>query len=395
MRVLQINVLYPQGSTGKIAEGIHDLCKEQGIDCVTAYRYEPSSSPPPDSMTTCSSLDCHIHNRIFRWTMLQGCFSFFHTLRFLHRVKAYKPDVVHLHNIHGSYLHHGLLFRYLKTHPVRVIWTLHDCWSWTGGCAYYDAVGCEKWKTACAKCPQKTGFFDGTKQMHKLKKKWFCGVENMTLVANSKWTAQQAEQSFMNRYPVRVIYNGIDLSTFRPTPSDFRKKYGLEDRYIVLGVAFDWGARKGLDVFVELAKRLPPSYQIVLVGTNEAVNGALPDTILALPRTQTQQALAEIYTAADVFVNPTREEAFGLVNVEALACGTAGVTFRTGGSPECYDASCGAVVEKNDVEALEREIRRIAEQKPYSAQACRAFAERFNQYDRYREYVDLYKDGAK
>ena len=201
--------------------------------------------------------------------------------------------------------------------------------------------------------------------------------------------------SYMSQYPIKVIYNGIDLSVFKPTESDFRAKYGLENKKIVLGVAFDWGVRKGLDVFVELSKRLSDEYRIVLVGTNDQIDSALPSNIISIHRTQNQRELAEIYTAADVFANPTREEAFGLVNVEALACGTPGVTFRTGGSPECYDDTCGVVVEKNDIDAMEREIRRICETHPYDIESCIKFAQGFDMYDRYREYIDLYQEEKK
>lgn len=391
MKVLQINTVYPHGSTGKIANGIHDLCIKQGIECITAYRYEPSGNILVDTKTISSYLDCHIHNRLSTWTMMQGCFSYFKTRSFLRWVKDYDPDVIHLHNIHGSYINHKLFFKYLKKYKRKVLWTLHDCWSLTGGCPYYDMVDCDKWKTLCYSCPQKTGHIDGSKIMHQRKKKWFSGVPNMTLVANSEWTASQVKMSYMKQYPVKVIYNGLDFSVFKPTDSDFRQHYGLENKKIVLGVAFGWGPRKGLDVFIQLARRLPDEYKIVLVGTNEHVDKQLPDNVLSIHRTQNQCELARIYTAADVFVNPTREEAFGLVNIEALACGTPGVTFRTGGSPECYDITCGVVVEKNDIDAMEREIRRICDSKPYDMEACLNFAHRFDMYNKYQEYIDLYK----
>ena len=395
MKVLQINTVYPKGSTGKIAKGIHDICVEQGIDCVTAYRYKESEMLDCDTITVSSYFDCHIHNRISRWTMLQGCFSYWKTRKFLCWVKKYEPDIVHLHNIHGSFINHKLLFRYLKKYHPKVIWTLHDCWALTGGCAYYDMVECDQWKTSCSSCLQNPGFLDSSSFMHKCKKEWFSGISNMTLVANSKWTASQAKLSYMKQYPIKVIYNGIDLSVFQPTESNFRSKHGLENKKIVLGVAFDWGNRKGLDVFIELSKRLPQNYKVVLVGTNDWIDKQLPDYILSIHCTQNQRELAEIYTAADVFVNPTREEAFGLVNIEALACGTPGITFRTGGSPECYDKTCGVVVEKNDTDAMEREIKRICEQKPYDPVSCIKFAQKFEMYDRYNEYVDLYKETKK
>lgn len=391
MKVLQINTVYPQGSTGKIAEEIHNLCLEQGIECVTAYRYRESKMSLCDTKTVSSYLDCHIHNRIARWTMLQGCFSYWKTLNFLKWVKKYSPDIVHLHNIHGSFINHKLLFRYFKEYHPKVVWTLHDCWTITGGCAHYDMTGCDKWKIACSSCPQKTGFWDGSAFMHKCKKEWFSGVSNMTLVANSEWMALQAKSSYMKQYPVTVIYNGIDLSVFHPTPSDFRQRYDLADKKIVLGVAFNWGKRKGLDVFVELSNRLIGDYKIVLVGTNEEIDKQLPMSILSIHRTQDQRELAEIYTAADVFVNPTREEAFGLVNIEALACGTPGVTFQTGGCPECYNDACGVVVTKNDIDAMEFEIRRVCETNPFSIDDCVSVAQKFDKYAKYQEYVNLYR----
>ncbi len=392
MRVLQINTVYPQGSTGKIAAGIHDLCVEQGIECVTAYRYEQSGVNLADTKTISSWLDCHMHNRLAQWSMLQGCFSTWKTYHFLRWVRRYKPDILHLHNIHGSFINHNLLFRFIKKYQLKVVWTLHDCWSLTGGCAYYDMVQCDKWQRACHHCPQKTGYMDFSGQMHRHKKKWFRGVQSMTLVANSRWTAEQVQLSFMKDYPVRVIYNGIDLSVFQPTDGDFRKRHGLENKHIVLGVAFGWGERKGLDVFIELARRLPDTYQIVLVGTNERIDEQLSSNILSIHRTANQRELAEIYSAADVFVNPTREEAFGLVNIEALACGTPGVTFRTGGSPECYDDTCGIVVEKDDTDAMEKAIYDICEKKPFLSNDCIRFAQAFCMTDRYREYINLYKE---
>ncbi len=390
MKVLQINTVYPNGSTGKIAAEIHNLCVKENIECISAYRYAEKQSYP-DTVAVSSWFDCHFHNRIFGYTMLQGCFSYLKTKKFLKWVKKYNPDIIHLHNIHGSYINHGLLFRFIKKYRYKVVWTLHDCWSFTGFCPYYDMVGCEKWKSRCNKCPQKNGFIDFSALMHRKKKSWFSGLDNPVLVANSKWTAAQAKQSFMKDYEVEVIYNGLDLAVFTPTESDFKNQYSCEDKKLVLGVAFGWDERKGLDVFCELAKRLPSDYQIVLVGTNDCVDGKIPANIISIHRTNNQNELAAIYTAADVFVNPTREEAFGLVNVEALACGTPGVTFRTGGSPECYDASCGAVVDKDDIDALESEIIRICEQKPYSAESCVEFAKNFDKNSRYKEYIELYK----
>jgi glycosyltransferase involved in cell wall biosynthesis len=227
--------------------------------------------------------------------------------------------------------------------------------------------------------------------MHNRKKALFSGLD-MTIVTPSQWLADLVKQSFLKDYPVKVIHNGIDLNVFRPTDGDFRQRYGIpESKKILLGVAFGWGVRKGLDVFVELAKRLDPEqYRIVLVGTDDRTDAQLPKNIISIHRTNNQQELAQIYTAADLFVNPTREEVLGMVNLEAIACGTPVVTFRSGGSPECVDDTCGSVVDCDDFDGLEREIRRICAERPYSAENCLKRAVEFDANERFREYIRLY-----
>jgi glycosyltransferase involved in cell wall biosynthesis len=227
--------------------------------------------------------------------------------------------------------------------------------------------------------------------MWKRKKKWFNSLDDLTIVTPSQWLAGLVEQSFLGKYPVKVIHNGIDLSVFRQMESDFRKKHNLERKKLLLGVAFAWEERKGLDVFVELSRRLDSSYQIVLVGTNEDVDRLLPSNIVSIHRTHNQKELAEIYSVADVFVNPTREDTFPTVNLEALACGTPVITFKTGGSPECVDGHCGCVVPCNDVDALEREIVRICTEKPFTAEDCKARAALFDRDECFSRYVALYR----
>lgn len=393
MKILQINTVYPNGSTGKIARGIKELCDKNKIDCKIAYRYREKGTSIEDTYEISSWLDCHVHNRLSRITMSQGCFSCFKTLAFLRKAKKYAPDIIHLHNIHGSYINHSLLFKFIKKNNINVVWTLHDCWALTGGCPYCDIVECDKWQNLCKACPSiSKRTLDTSKFMHEKKKKWFSGVANMHFAANSKWTASQMKKSFLKDYPVSVIYNGIDLDIFKPTHSDFREKYGLEGKKVLLGVSFGWNKTKGIDVFVELAKRLPEDYKIVLVGTNDAVDSSLPEEIVSIHRTNNQKELAEIYSAADLFVNPTRQEAFGLVNIEALACGTPVITFNTGGSPECIDETCGMVVEKNDIEGLLNNIVAICEEKPFSEENCILRAAKFKKESKFQEYIDLYRE---
>ena len=231
------------------------------------------------------------------------------------------------------------------------------------------------------------------KKSWKRKKEWFSTLENLVLVTPSEWLAKLAGQSFFAKYPIKVINNGIDLSVFKPEDSDFRSKYGCENKKILLGVSFAFGYRKGLDVFVELASRLDSEkYQIVLVGTSEEIDKSLPANIISIHKTNDQKELAQIYSAADVFLNPTREENYPTVNMEALACGTPVITFKTGGSPEIIDSTCGSCVPYNDIDAFEREIIRVCKEELYSSQSCLAKSVNFDKNAKFEEYVKLYKD---
>jgi len=400
VKVLQINTVYGQGSTGRIAQGIHDLCVKEGIVNRTAYRYtEKEQAVLEDVITASSWLDCHIHNRLARYSMLQGYFSQMRTALFLKKVSKFNPDIIHLHNLHGNYINLSMLFRYIKKRKLPVVWTLHDCWAFTGQCPHFTIAKCDKWKTGCHHCPQIGGypksFVDNTRLMYRLKKKWFTGIDSMTLVTPSEWLAGMVRESFLKEYDARIIYNGLDLSIFKPTESSFRQEHGIGDRFIVLGVAFGWGERKGLDVFCRLAETLGERYQVVLVGTDEAVDKKLPGNIISIHRTNNQQELARIYSASDVFVNPTREEMFGMVNIESLACGTPVITFETGGSPESIDESCGIVVPCDDVEAMEQAIRRVCEEKPFSQEACVRRGSEFDMWKKFGEYVELYRELTK
>lgn len=396
MKVLQINTVYGEGSTGSIAKALHDLCLEHEIQCISAHRcVKKGEQPLEDSISVSSKWDSRIHGQLSRFTMFKGAGSVMKTRRFLKKVKRYGPDVIHLHNLHGSYINIPQLFRYIKKHKIPVVWTLHDCWPYTAICSHFVTAGCDQWKCGCHICPQKKRFssapVDLTRFVWNTKKAWFSNVASMTMVAPSRWMEGLVKDSFLGNYPVKTIYNGIDLQTFQKTESDFLTRNGLENKRIVLGVAFDWSYEKGLDVFLELAKRLDASYQIVLVGTNAEVDRNLPDNILSIHRTENQKELAQIYTAADVFINPTREEVLGLVNLEALACGTPVVTFATGGSPECVDTSCGVVVDQNDVDAMEQEIIRICTYRPYSKENCRKRAMLFDKRQCLEQYVHLYE----
>lgn len=273
------------------------------------------------------------------------------TKKFLQWADGYDPDVVWLHNIHGYYINIEMLFGWIKKRPqMQVKWTLHDCWAFTGHCVHFTMVQCTQWQTHCRYCKQlrrypKCYTKGNVRRNFNRKRAAFTGVQNMTLVTPSQWLADLVKQSFLKDYPVEVHYNTINTNIFKPTPSRFRECYGLQDKKIVLGVANVWDDRKGLSDFVKLAGILNDSVVIVLVGVTEKQAKQIPKNILCIPRTNSSQELAQIYTAADVFFNPTYEDNYPTVNLEAEACGTPVITYRTGGAPETVHREDSVVIE--------------------------------------------------
>lgn len=394
MKVVQINVTCGAGSTGKICVSISKLLTQNDVENFILYSSGKNAYP----LGIKYSNDVYTKLQALKSRILGNYgFDAKHATKVLiNELKCIKPDIVHLHNLHGHNCDLEMLFSYLKKNKIKAYWTFHDCWAFTGYCAYFTMVKCAQWKSYCAYCPLKkhfSWFLDRSKWLFHKKKELFSGLDIM-IITPSQWLADLVKESFLKDYPVKVIHNGIDLSVFKPTESDFRKKYEIGEKYMLLGVADSWDARKGLDVFVELSKRLDHvKYQIVLVGTNDRVDKLLPDNIISVHRTQNQKELAEIYTAADLFVNPTREENYPTVNMESIACGTPVLTFRTGGSPEILDETCGVVVDCDDIDSLVSEIIRITEEKPFTIENCLHRAKQFDQNERFMEYIGLYKKG--
>lgn len=391
MKIVQINSVCGKGSTGKICVAISELLTQEGIENYILYASGNSSYHL--GIKYMSDVQVKIQTLKSRIFGNYGMNSRAATLRLLKELDRISPDIVHLHNLHGHNVHLGKLFSYLKKNNVKVFWTFHDCWAFTGYCPYYDLAECDKWKTECKKCTEHKKYswvFDRSNYLYKKKKELFTGLD-LTIITPSQWLADQVKQSFLKDYTVKVINNGIDLSVFKPCESDFRKRYGIEDKFIVLGVAFGWGIRKGLDVFIELAERLDERFKIVLVGTDDKVDKQIPSNIISIHRTNNQKELAEFYMAADVFVNPTREENFPTTHMEALACGTPVIAFDTGGCSEMLNEKCGAVVDKNDVQGLTEKIKSVCENRIFSLEACIYRANEFDQLVKLKEYVDLYE----
>ena len=390
MIIAQINATCGAGSTGKICISVSELLSENGAE--NYIFYSSGSSDYPLGIKYANEIAIKMQTLVSRISGNYGFEARSITERLIKELERISPNIIHIHNIHSHSCNLEILFNYIRKNNIKTYWTFHDCWAFTAYCPYFDIFECDKWKTGCKKCPQikqYSWFFDRSEYLYNKKKSVIEGTD-LTIITPSQWLAGLVKESFFKDYPVKVINNGIDLNVFKPTDSDFRKKHNLENKYMVLGVAFGWGKRKGLDVFCELAKRLDNKrYQIVLVGTNDDVDKLLPKNIISIHRTQNQHELAEIYTAADLFVNPTREENYPTVNMEAIACGTPVVSFRTGGSPEILDATCGSVVEKNDIDGMTNEVIRICERKLYSKEACLKKANSFDKDLCFKEYIQL------
>ena len=387
MRVLQINI-FGNLSTGKIAVDIYKTLKANGHDGAIAYARNQIEDGVPHIIIG-NKFDVYAHGIMTRLTDKTGFYSKRATLHLIDKIKEYDPDVIHLHNLHGYYINIEILFNYLKVCGKKIIWTLHDCWPITGHCCYFDFCGCDKWKSGCFDCPQLDTYpkslKDGSRWNYMRKKELFCGVPDMTVVSVSNWLDGIVSQSYLNKYMHVVIHNGIDLDRFKPTQSDFRRRNGLEDKYIILGVASEWSARKGFEDFLRLADMLDENYRIVLVGLNDKQIKRLKPNMLGIRRTNSVRELAEIYSAADVFFTATYEDKYPTVNLEAIACGTSVVTYNTGGSPEGVPHGCGAVVDKGDIEAAARLMKKGLGKPDESKRVL------FDKERCFRKYIDLYK----
>lgn len=387
MKVFQINT-FGNKSTGKIAVDIYKTLKANGHDGVIAYARNQIEEGVPHIVIG-NKFDVYAHGIMTRLTDKTGFYSKRATLRLIDKIKEYDPDVIHLHNLHGYYINIEILFKYLKICGKKIIWTLHDCWAITGHCCYVDCYGCGRWKSGCYDCPKINTYpkslKDGSRWNYMRKKELFCGVPDMTVVSVSNWLDGIVSQSYLNKYRHVVIHNGIDLDRFKPTKSDFRRRNGLEDKYIILGVASEWSARKGFEDFLRLADMLDENYRIVLVGLNDKQIKRLKPNMLGIRRTNSVRELAEIYSAADVFFNATYEDNYPTVNLESIACGTSVVTYNTGGSPEGVPHGCGAVVDKGDIDAAARLMKKGLGKTDESKRVL------FDKERCFRKYIDLYK----
>lgn len=398
MKILQINSVSGYGSTGRIVDEIGQKIREVGGESYIAYGRK-TGREKADAIRIGSEWSCRMHGLLTRMLDRHGLGSGWATQQLIHTIRRLQPDVIHLHNLHGYYLNIEILFNYLSTSAIPIVWTLHDCWAITGHCTHFAFCGCQRWQTGCYDCPQRKDYpaslwVDRSVKNYNLKKKLFTTVPRMTIVPVSDWLGDIVKQSFLENYPVKVIHNGIDLDIFKPVVGKIREKYGIDDRFMILGVANDWDKRKGWNDFLELSRKIDPKkYILVLVGLTSQQMQELPQEVVAVERTANTHELAEFYSAADVFVNLTWEDTYPTTNLEAIACGTPVVTYRTGGSVEAVTEETGYVIEQGDLSSLLVILEKLkVKGREFYRNPCRLQALRFyGKSECYEKYIELYK----
>lgn len=385
--ILQINTVCGVGSTGRIAVDLKEEIDKNKYNMYIAYGYGKSNIENTIKIGT--KLDYIIHNILSRITGKQGGFSYFATQRFLKKVNKIKPDIIHLHNIHGNYVNYKLLFRYIQRHNIPVIWTLHDAWAFTGKCVHFDYINCKQWIEGCQKCKNlkdyPTSLIDSSKKEYIRKKKIFTNTQKLTVVTPSEWLANLVKKSYLKKYDIVTINNGIDLEIFKTINVKKENK-----KFTILGVANDWNKKKGIEIFASLANTLPDKYKIIMIGLSKKQMQELPNNIVKIEKTNSKEELAKYYNMADVFINPTLEDNFPTTNIEALACGTPVITFKTGGSPEIISENTGIVVKKGDLEQLTQAIEKVYN-KNFGKEDCVKRAKRFSRNAMLKKYINLYE----
>lgn len=400
MKAAQINCTASGGSTGKIVGQLSRKLFENGIDNIILSSGYKEQKLSENTYFISGFRGVRLHQFLGWLFGDSGFHSYFRTLKAIRILKKYAPDIVHLHNLHGYYLHVPLLLKYLKRSGIPVIWTVHDCWMFTGHCTHYTRAGCRRWIEGCGNCPQRKQYpyslvFDRSRRLWKVKKKLSEGWRNLHIVTVSDWLKKEVQQSFW-KYPIHRLYNGIDLTCFSPLDTaDARKMLGIApDVFLILGVAATWNTRKGLDDFKTLAGMLNPDEKILLIGVTEKQKAELPDTIIGIPGISDAALLARYYNAADIFVSLSYEETMGLTVAEAMACGAPALVYDSTALPELVHDGCGAVVSCGDVSAAFRAVQNIKElTKNHFSAACRkAAADSFDQEKQLQDYCRLYKE---
>lgn len=396
VKVLYISGALNYGAPGRIVEQIGILAQGFGYDVQVAHSSRNANPSNLSHFPVTTKFQEMLHAFGARFFDLHGLLSTRQTKALVRKIEEYNPDIIHLHNLHGYFLDFKVLFEYLASINKPIVWTLHDCWSFTGRCFHFEGSNCYKWRSGCYDCKAEPGytvsqFCDRSKKLYALKKDLFNSIDNLTLVPVSLWLASYVKESYLSEKAIQIIHNGVDIEKFKPLGKErLQNKHRLQGKYVILGVASPWNQRKGLNDFLKLREKLDESYVIILVGLTEKQIQSLPEGIIGISRTESQQELAEYYSLADVFCNLTYLDTFPTVNLEALACGTPVITYRTGGSPEAVDEQTGIVVEQGNINGVVDAVRQMRNC-TLSPNDCRERAVRL--YDKnmcFMKYIELY-----
>jgi len=402
MKLLQINTTLISSATGNIAYQIGQLSVANGDESYIAFsgRY-PKNKKIINSIRVGSILDFYWHALITRVFDRHGFGSIRATKKLIKKIDVIKPDIVHIHNIHGYYLNIEVLFSYLAASQIPVVWTLHDCWSLTGHCDHFEYVGCNKWQTACHTCPQKTLYpaslmVDNSQANYVNKNRLFNSIDNLTLVPVSNWLNSNLKKSFLKKHPSKVIHNGVDLEVFKPSSKNVLvKNFSLNKKFILLGVASIWTEKKGFNDFIKLSKGLDDNFVIFLVGVSQKMKKKLPKNIISINRTSNKRELANIYSSADLYLNLTFEDSYPTTNLESIACGTPVITYKTGGSIESVGQDAGFIVNQGDIDSLVEIIQAVRSGilPMISSDDLRSIAiKKFDKNINFEKYIYLYRD---
>ena len=387
------------GSHGRIMDDLRRAAEGAGFTCRIIFSRGKSAGA--HCVRFGDRADVALHGAASRLFDAQSLCSRRATRRLLRMLDEFSPDLVHLHNAHGYYLNAPMLFAWLKKRNVPLVWTLHDCWALTGHCSHFVRANCALWKTGCHDCPLKKEYpasllFDRSRQNWQWKKRAFTSLERLTVVTPSQWLGEVAGESFLRGAARRVIGNGVDLKLFTPggDTEKTRREMGIPPgKKLLLSVAAPFDARKGFADALQIADMLREKAVLVMVGLTREQVESLPRGVIGVERTEGPEALVALYRAADCLLNPTYEDTYPTVNMEALACGTPAAAYGVCGCPEQLEAPCGETVPVGNARALAEAALALCAEKPKISAACRAKAERdFDREKAVKAYTKLYEE---
>lgn len=398
MKIMQINAVYGVGSTGVIMADIHNLALKKGLESYAAYSVSPFKKDQVKNGYVIGNIfGKKAHAALCRIGGKQAYYSRLATLGLIKHIERIQPDIIHLHNLHSNYLNLNMLLDFLAKNNISTVLTNHDCWFFTGGCFHYTAAGCYKWLENCGKCPKKSAdtpafFFDNSSEILNDRKKYFSKIKDLTFVGVSDWVSKEAAKTFFKSKNIVTIHNGINTEFFKYTPSDFRTRYGLDNKFVILGAANKWLAPVNAQTFKTVTAALPRDCALVLLGCSEGQKERLPQNVIPLNFIKERGELRKIYSAADVFANCTREDTLPLINLEAQSCGTPLVTYQNTGAAETVDGKCGFSVENGNAGELLNTILKIKKTgKAAFSSNCREWIKtNFDRDKNYEKYISLY-----